>query len=64
MAVHAILNCIYNNSDRFTHREQTEILNKVALHLIENKKETRKLLIEEARELQDSLKDLQLFMAG
>ncbi len=60
VAIHAILDCICNNTEKFSHQEQTEILNKVTLSLLENKKETRRQLIEEARELQSSIKNLKL----
>ncbi len=60
LAIDSILNCICNNTEQFSHKEQTEIVNKVAIELIENKRQARKELIEEARELQSSIKNLRL----
>lgn len=56
--VSGIINNIFNNHYSFTHLEQTEILNRVSLRVMERKKEARKRLLEEARELQNSLVDI------
>lgn len=58
--IRSIVNGIVENDLKFTHTEQTEILNRISLRVMEKKKEDRSRLLKEARELQQSLIDLKL----
>lgn len=44
----------------FTHTEQSEILNRIIIRVWESKKQKRKQLIVEARELQESMLEIPL----
>lgn len=59
-AINSITGNILNNKYSFNHIEQSEILNRVALRIFERKKESRRRLIAEAREVQKSMLDLKL----
>ena len=58
--IRSIVNSITENDLNFTPIEQTEILNRISLRVMEKKKEERSRLLKEARELQQSLIDLKI----
>ncbi len=60
VVISGTLSRIFDNHLSFSHAEQTEILNRVMLNVLERKKDTRQKLIQEARELQNSIKELKL----
>ena len=58
--VNSILDDIIDDWRDWSPTEQTEIFNRVGLRLMERKKEGRSKLIKEARELQQSMKDIKI----
>ena len=46
--------------EKFTHSDKTEIVNRIVLRLFEQKKEERSRLLTEARELQDSMIEINI----
>lgn len=55
-----IVSSIVSNINNYSHTEQTEILNRVTIRIMERKKEKRSLLIKEARELSESMADIKI----
>lgn len=58
--IRSIVNSITENDLNFSQTEQTEILNRISLRVMEKKKEGRSKLLKELRELQQSLIDLKI----
>ena len=58
--IRSIVSTITENNLNFSPIEQTEILNRISLRVMEKKKEERSRLLKEARELQQSLIDLKI----
>lgn len=58
--IRSIVNSITENDLNFSQTEQTEILNRISIRVMEKKKEGRSKLLKELRELQQSLIDLKL----
>ena len=61
LVVNGIVDRIVNNIIKLNHSEQTEIINRVTLRLMERKKERRAELIKEARELQESITEIKIY---
>lgn len=53
--INFIVSSILESVNKYDHTEQTEILNRVTIRLMERKKEKRTKLIQEARQLQESM---------
>lgn len=58
--IRSVVSTITENNLNFSPIEQTEILNRISLRVMEKKKEERSRLLKEARELQQSLIDLKI----
>lgn len=58
--IRSIVNSITENDLNFSQTEQTEILNRISIRVMEKKKEGRSKLLKELRELQQSLIDLKI----
>ena len=60
IVVSGILTEIFNNVLEFTPSEQTEILNRVSINVMERKKETLSQLVREARDVKNSIQDIKI----
>lgn len=60
VSVNGILKELFENTLCYSHSEQTEIINRVLINVLERKKIDRTRLIEEARELQNSMINLKI----
>lgn len=60
IAINGILNELFNNNSAFSHAEQTEILNRVTVNVMERKRENLSRLVKEARELKNSMLEIKI----
>jgi hypothetical protein len=59
-AVSQILGTLFNWEFEFNHTEQAEVLNRVRINFLERKKDGQRQLLKEAREIQESIKEIKL----